>query len=104
MSDKQREKHLAMYWNGPVSRVEAQKVFDETAKVIKHHQEIITKLDMVISFLVEKSGFATEEIQAWMNAKVQAHQEAQAALSGAQHQGEQTASPNEAPEGALIVA
>src|SRR5277367_241462 len=70
MSDKQREKHVAMYWNGPVTRVEAQKVFDETADVIQKHNEIITKLDMVLAFVVEKAGYTAEEVQAWMNERM----------------------------------
>lgn len=76
MSDKQRQQHLATYWNGPVSRIEAQKVFDETAGVIKAQGEVITKLDMVLAFLVEKSGHTTAEIQAWMNDRMRAMQEA----------------------------
>lgn len=76
MSDKQRQQHLATYWNGPVSRIEAQKVFDETAGVIKAQGEVITKLDMVLAFLVEKSGFTTEEIQVWMYERIKAMQKA----------------------------
>lgn len=76
MSDKQREKHLAAYWNGPVTRAEVQKVFDETANVIKSHHEIITKLDMVLAFVVEKCGATTEEVQAWINERMKKAQAA----------------------------
>ena len=60
----------AFYWNGPLTRAEAQKVFDETAGVIKHLNETIIKLDMCVAFLVEKSGATKEEIQAWMDARL----------------------------------
>ena len=71
MSDKQRIAHAqAHYWNGPLTRAEAQKVFDETAGVIQKANETIVKLDMVLAFLVEKSGVTTEEIQTWIDARV----------------------------------
>lgn len=71
MSDKQRQAHnAARYWEGPLTRAEAQKVFDETAGVIQKTQETLVKLDMVLAFLVEKSGATVEEIQTWMNARV----------------------------------
>lgn len=71
MSDKQRMAHNAeRYWNGPLTRAEAQKVFDETAGVIQKTQETLVKLDMVLAFLVEKSGATTEEIQVWMDERV----------------------------------
>ena len=71
MSDKQRMAHNAeRYWNGPLTRAEAQKVFDETAGVIQKANETIVKLDLVLAFLVEKSGATTEEIQTWMDERV----------------------------------
>jgi hypothetical protein len=79
MSDKQRMAHNAeRYWNGPLTRAEAQKVFDETAGVIQSQQQTIAKLDMVLAFLVEKGGYQTAEIQTWMNAKVLDMQKKQA--------------------------
>ena len=70
MSDKQRQHHLNQYWNGPLTRAEAQKVFDETAGVIQKTQETLVKLDMVLAFLIEKSGATLDEVQTWMNERV----------------------------------
>lgn len=71
MSDKQREKHLADYWHGYLTRVEAQKVFDETAKVIQAHQQMLQQMDAVLSFLAEKLDVKPADIQAWINAKME---------------------------------
>jgi hypothetical protein len=82
MSDKQRMAHnAARYWEGPLTRAEAQKVFDEMAGVIQKTQETLVKLDLVLAFLVEKSGAATEDIQAWMDNRVK---EMQAKMKAAQ--------------------
>jgi hypothetical protein len=71
MSDAQRLAHnRERYWNGPLTRAEAQKVFDETAGVIQKTQETLVKLDLVLAFLVEKSGAETTEIQTWMDERV----------------------------------
>lgn len=73
----------AAYWNGSLTRAEAQKVFDETAAVVSHHQQTIMKLDMVVAYLVEKAGHTTEQIQEWMNERVKAAQAAQDAAKAA---------------------
>lgn len=81
MSDKQREKHLAMYWQGPLTRAEAQKVFDETAQVIKAHHDVITKLDAIMTFLAERAGVKAEEVNEWMKEKLEAAQSAEKSAS-----------------------
>lgn len=96
MSDKQRQAHnLARYWEGPLTRAEAQKVFDETAQVIQQSQQTIMKIDMVLALLVEKSGCSTEEIQLWMNERVKKIAAEQAAK---QAQAPQAQPPQEATE------
>jgi hypothetical protein len=94
MSDKQRMTHnAARYWEGPLTRAEAQKVFDETAGVIQKTQETLVKLDMVLAFLVEKSGAETAEIQAWMDERVKtmrAAMEAQQAAAPAEAEQEKS--------------
>jgi hypothetical protein len=77
----------AAYWNGPLSRKEAQKTFDDYAKIIKQlladvhgnaeanpPQEgligLIAKLDMTLAFLADKMGVTPQEFQAYMNKKV----------------------------------
>lgn len=100
MSDKQRMAHNAeRYWNGPLTRAEAQKVFDETAGVIQKANETIVKLDLVLAFLVEKSGATTEEIQTWMDGRVKvmrAKMEAEQAAAATQ--------PVEAEPSSLVIA
>lgn len=72
MSDKQREKHLADYWGGYLTRTEAQKVFDDTAKVIQSQQQTLQQMDAVISFFAEKLDVKPADIQAWITAKMEA--------------------------------
>lgn len=80
MSDKQREKHLADYWGGYLTRTEAQKVFDETARVIQSQQQTLMNMDAVIGFFAEKLEVKVEDIQAWIKARVEiAEQAAKAA-------------------------
>lgn len=77
MSYAQRLAHnRERYWNGPLTRAEAQKVFDETAGVIQKAQETIVKLDLVLAFLVDKSGVPTTEIQTWIDHRVKTMQAA----------------------------
>ena len=81
----------AAYWNGTITRAETQKVFDETAGVIQQLHQTVIKLDMVLAFLVEKSGASTEEIQTWINARV--------AKMQAEHDAKQKAEREEAHAG-----
>lgn len=98
MSDAQRLAHnRERYWNGPLTRAEAQKVFDETAGVIQKAQETIVKLDLVLAFLVEKSGVPTTEIQTWIDHRVKTMQAAMQA-----EQAKQAAQTNGAVEAQLL--
>jgi energy-converting hydrogenase A subunit M len=73
MSDKQRADHVqAKYWNGFITRTEAQKVHDETAQVLMRQGEALCKMDIVISFIAEKFGITKEEIETWYKAKIDA--------------------------------
>ena len=75
MSDKQRADHVqAKYWNGFLTRTEAQKVFDETAKVIQAQQRTLAQMDAVLSFFAEKLDVKPDDVQAWIMKK---HEEAQ---------------------------
>lgn len=70
MSDKQRADHAqAKYWNGFITRTEAQKVFDEQQKVIMGLMGTVQKLDTVIAYFGEKFGVKVEDIQAWLKVK-----------------------------------
>ena len=97
----------AAYWNGSITRAEAQKVFDETAGVIKHLHQTVIKLDMVLAFLVEKSGATTEEIQVWMDArmkKMQADMEAKQVAEAQTTAPEAPATPVEAEPSLVTLA
>jgi hypothetical protein len=77
MSDKQRADHLqAKYWNGFITRTEAQKVFEETAQVINGQGQALQKMDAVVSFLAEKLGVTVADIEAWIATKVAAAEQA----------------------------
>lgn len=69
----------AKYWNGFITRTEAQKVFDEQGQVIMQQAMAIQKLDAVLSYMAEKFGVTHEDINNWMKAKNEAAQKAAAA-------------------------
>lgn len=72
MSNKQRADHVqANYWGGPISRAEAQKVFDEYGKVINTQLMAVQKLDTCISFLMEKFSVTIEDVNKWVAEKVE---------------------------------
>jgi hypothetical protein len=72
------DKVTAKYWNGFITRTEAQKVFDEQGQVITHQAMAIQKLDAVLTYIAEKFGITHEDINNWMKAKNEAAQKAQA--------------------------
>jgi hypothetical protein len=77
MSDKQRADHIqAKYWNGFITRTEAQKVFDEQGQVIMSQAMAIQKLDAVISCIAEKFGVTAEDVNNWMKVKAEEAQKA----------------------------
>lgn len=77
MTDKQREDHVqAKYWNGFITRVEAQKVFDEQTQVILKQAEAFAKFDAVLSCLADKAGVTPADVNAWFAEKVAKAQEA----------------------------
>jgi hypothetical protein len=78
MTDKQREDHVqAKYWNGFITRVEAQNVFDEQTQVICRQAEALAKFDAAISCIAEKVGVTFADVNAWVADKVAAAQKAQ---------------------------
>lgn len=83
MTDKQREDHVqAKYWNGFITRVEAQKVFDEQLQVISRQAEALAKFDAAISCVAEKVGITPAIVNEWVAQKVAAAQQAQEATNG----------------------
>lgn len=85
MTDKQREDHVqAKYWNGFITRVEAQKVFDEQTAVIVRQAEAMAKFDAAISCIAEKVGITPVDVNAWVTKKIEEAQKAQEAAHGKQ--------------------
>lgn len=71
MTDKQRADHVqAKYWNGFITRTEAQKVFNDTAQIINAQGIALQKMDAVISFIADKFGITKDDIEAWIAKKV----------------------------------
>ena len=93
MTMKQREDHAqAKYWNGFITRVEAQKVFEEQTEVIMKQAEAFSKFDAVLTFLSEKLGVTAADVNAWIATKVEAAQKAQEATNEASADKEQEVS------------
>ncbi len=72
----------AAYWNAPITRADAQNVFDEYAGVLVKMQEQVLKHEFLTGFLMAKFNVTPEEVQTWMNAKAaefKAQQDAAAA-------------------------
>lgn len=82
MTDKQRADHVqAKYWNGFITRTEAQKVYDEQQQVITAQAAAIQKIDAVISCIAEKVGVTPADVNEWLKSqaeKIRAANEAQA--------------------------
>lgn len=73
MTDKQRADHAqAKYWNGFLTRVEAQKVFEEMSGVIQAQAAAMAKFDVAISCIAEKVGVSPADVNAWLEAKTNA--------------------------------
>jgi len=57
------------YWNGFISRAEAQKVYDEQAGVIRAQAVAIQKIDMCLACVCEKLGVKPEDVNKWAQDK-----------------------------------
>lgn len=60
----------AAFWNGPMSRLEAQKVFDDYSKVTIQMKEQILKLDFAVGYLLEKFDVKPEDVKLFMDKKM----------------------------------
>lgn len=96
MTVKQQADHAhAKYWNGFITRVEAQKVFDEQLQVISKQAEALAKFDAAISCIAEKVGVTPASVNEWVAQKVAAAQQAQEAANANNqpHQGSDNTQP-----------
>lgn len=99
MSDKQRADHIqAKYWNGFITRTEAQKVFDEQMNVIMRQAQILAKYDAAMSCVAEKVGVTAEDVNKWIEAKVEAAKKAQ------ENEQPTQGSENQGPEVSSLIA
>ena len=100
----------ARYWEGPLSRAEAQKVMDAQAKVIVQllkdiHGDpgtddqgnqvrppqdglitLIARMDVLLAFLTSKIGATPEEVNAWQTTKLAEFAAIQAAAKASDEQ------------------
>lgn len=56
----------AAYWNSPLSRKEAQDVFDQYGSALTGLSTATLRLDAAVAFLMERLGVTPEEFQAWV--------------------------------------
>jgi hypothetical protein len=61
----------AAYWNSPLSRKEAQQVFDEYGGAIQNIAHSVFTLDLTMSFLMERLGIKPEEVSEWAQKKAE---------------------------------
>ena len=59
----------AKYWQGSITRREFQSIADQYGEAISNLARTTQKLDMVVSFLMEKGGFTVEQFQTWFALK-----------------------------------
>lgn len=64
------ENVAAAYWQGPLTRAEAQKVFDEYAATFRRQATALTQQDMCIAYLCEKFGVTPDDVMKWAEEKV----------------------------------
>ncbi len=101
MSDKQRADHIQeKYWNGFITRTEAQKVFDEQAQVIQMQAQAMAKFDAVISCIAEKLGVTAKDVNDWVTQKMKEAAEA----AKANEQKPASGSADTQPEVSRIIA
>lgn len=63
------EAAAAAYWNGGLTRTEAQKVFDEYGAAIQGLGKAMAQLDMTMAYLADKFGIKPEDVTNWITEK-----------------------------------
>lgn len=66
----QADHATAVFWNGPVSRKEVQKVFDEYTAFNVQLKEQVMKLDFSISYLMERFEVTPQQMSEYMDKKL----------------------------------
>jgi hypothetical protein len=60
----------AKFWNSPITRLEAQKIFDDFANALVGIKEQLLKLDFAVGYLLEKGGVKPEDVKEFMDRKM----------------------------------
>lgn len=60
----------AFYWNGPLSRKEAQKIFDDLGQACNALMATVTKLDLAVAFLMDRMGVTPQDFAQWHSSKI----------------------------------
>jgi hypothetical protein len=74
----------AEFWNGALTRKEAQEVFDSISENIKVIAAKMTAYDMSMAFVFAKLGIQKEEFEAFVKAKMEQIEAAEQAAANAQ--------------------
>jgi hypothetical protein len=61
----------AHYWLGPLSRREAQKIFDEYGATIQRQAQALIQQDLCIAYLCEKFGITPDDVLQWAQKKAE---------------------------------
>jgi hypothetical protein len=89
----------AHYWNGPISRKEAQQVFDEFKAVFDDFVKRLFNMELTLACLSEKVGLTDEDIKAFGKRKAEEFAKLQAE---AQKQGQPAPEPKK-PASSIIL-
>lgn len=60
----------AVYWMGPLTRREAQSVFDEFKQAVVGIATRMQQLDASLAYMADKFGIKPEDVNEWVKAKV----------------------------------
>jgi len=91
----------AAYWQGPLRRNEAQKIFDEYGAAIQSQAQGLIHLDLIISYLMDKFEIKPEEVTEWIQKKQKEVAEKVAAKQTAE--GQPTSQPQSAETPKIIL-
>jgi hypothetical protein len=63
------ERVVAAYWQGSLTRAEAQKIFDEYGATITAQGKALIQQDLAIAYLCEQFGITPEDVTKWAQEK-----------------------------------
>ena len=60
----------AQYWEGKITRAEAQKIFDEFGEALNATQGQLTALNLTVAYLIKKFDISPDEFKAFVAEKL----------------------------------